>query len=92
MENKLIQCDLSVEEFEEQPIIGELDPEEVPFWSKIVAVHYSDGDIQHSDLDNVSVDCSIEAFKENLDFYNMDNIFDLWASTLPLCAMGQVGP
>ena len=78
-------------EFEQNDVGGQLNPDEVPLWPKIIAVHYSGGDIAESDLENVSIDCSLDAFKKNLDFNKMDSLFNLWASTLPLCAMGYPG-
>ncbi|MFB5597833.1 MAG: hypothetical protein ACE5RJ_02295, partial [Nitrosopumilaceae archaeon] len=79
-------------EFEEKPVYRQLDPEEIPDWPGIIAAHYSDGEVDASDIDDLSVDCSIEAFEANLDFNNLDNFFNIWASSLPLCAMAEVGP
>ena len=79
-------------EFEEKPVYRQLAPEEIPAWPKIIAAHYSDGEVEISELDDFSIDCSIEAFEANLDFNNLDNVFNIWASILPLCAMAELEP
>jgi len=80
------------DEFEQSPMVRELDPEEVPSWPKIIAMHYSNGEIDESDLDDVSVDCSLQAYKDNLDFGSRENLLKIWISSLPLCAMAQMEP
>jgi len=79
-------------EFEEKSVYRQLEPEEIPDWPKIIAAHFSDGEVDPTELDDFSIDCSIEAFEENLDFNNLDNVFNIWASILPLCALAEIGP
>ena len=74
----------------EDSIFGqELGSEEVPGWTKTIAVHYSDGKIKSSDIESATIDCGINSFQGKLNFNNLDNMFDLWASLLPICAMAQ---
>ena len=76
--------------YEEENLGENLGSEEIPEWTKTLAVHFSGGKIQPSELESASVDCGAESFSEKINFRNLDNMFDLWASSLPICAMTQI--
>ena len=76
--------------YEEEQNGKELGSEEIPHWTKTIALHYSGGEIQPSDLESATVDCGAQAFSEKLDFKNLDNMFSIWSSSLPICAMTAI--
>ena len=76
--------------YEDENLGQNLGSEEIPGWTKTLAVYFSDGQIQPLELESVTVDCSAESFREKIDFKNLDNMFDLWASSLPICAITQM--
>ncbi|MEE9535058.1 MAG: hypothetical protein V3V58_00750, partial [Nitrosopumilaceae archaeon] len=76
--------------YEQESLAKEFGSENLPTWTKTIAVHYSDGKISPSELESATVDCGVESFSEKIDFNNLDNMFELWASSLPICAMTQI--